>query len=49
MCPITFHNSERNLFGNLLSFDDFTTPNINNAAKINFNNQNGELFLFLQH
>ena len=46
MCPITFYNSERNLFGNLLSFEDFTAPNENNNSRVYFNNQNGKLFLF---
>ena len=46
MCPITFYNSERNLFGNLLSFEDFTAPNENNTSQVYFNNQNGSLFLF---
>jgi len=46
MCPITFYNSERNLFGNLVSFEDFTVPNENNTSKVSFNNQNGKLFLF---
>jgi len=46
MCPITFHNSQRNLFGNLISYEDFAAPNENNAAQFNFNNENGKLFLF---
>ena len=46
MCPITFYNSGRNLFGNLLSFEDFTTPNENNNSQTSFKNQNGKLFLF---
>ncbi len=46
MCPITFYNSGRNLFGNLLSFEDFTTPNENNNDQTSFKNQNGKLFLF---
>ena len=46
MCPITFHNSQRNLFGNLMSYEDFAAPNENNAAQFNFNNENGKLFLF---
>ena len=45
-CPIIFHNSQRNLFGNLLSDDDFTAPNEDNTSQIYFNNQNGQLFLF---
>tara|TARA_Y100001958_G_C21104345_1_gene453340 strand:- start:345 stop:980 length:636 start_codon:yes stop_codon:yes gene_type:complete len=45
-CPITFYNSERNLFGNLLSFEDFTVPNENNTSQVYFNNKNGRLFLF---
>ena len=46
MCPITFYDSERNLFGNLLSSEDFTAPNENNNSRVYFNNQNGKLFLF---
>ena len=46
MCPITFYNSGRNLFGNLLSFQDFTIPNENNNSQTSFKNQNGKLFLF---
>ena len=46
MCPITFYNSERNLFGNLMSYEDFAAPNENNAAQVYFNNENGKLFLF---
>ena len=46
MCPITFYNSERNLFGNLLSYDDFTVFNEDNTSQVYFNNQNGQLFLF---
>ncbi len=46
MCPITFYNSGRNLFGNLLSFEDFSTPNENNNSQTSFKNQNGKLFLF---
>ena len=45
-CPIIFYNSERNLFGNLLSSEDFTAPNENNNSRVYFNNQNGKLFLF---
>ena len=45
-CPIIFYNSERNLFGNLLSYDDFTAPNEDNTSQVYFNNQNGQLFLF---
>tara|TARA_A100001234_G_C12586664_1_gene368557 strand:- start:330 stop:962 length:633 start_codon:yes stop_codon:yes gene_type:complete len=45
-CPIIFYNSERNLFGNLLSHDDFTAPNEDNTSQVYFNNQNGQLFLF---
>ena len=45
-CPIIFYNSERNLFGNLLSHDDFTTFNEDNTSQVYFNNQNGQLFLF---
>ena len=45
-CPIIFYNSERNLFGNLLSPDDFAVPNEDNTSQVYFNNQNGQLFLF---
>ena len=45
-CPIIFYNSERNLFGNLLSNDDFTAPNEDNTSQVYFNNKNGQLFLF---
>ena len=45
-CPITFYNSERNLFGNLMSYEDFAAPNENNAAQVYFGNENGKLFLF---
>ena len=45
-CPIIFYNSERNLFGNLLSDDDFTAPNEDNTSQVYFKNQNGQLFLF---
>ena len=45
-CPIIFYNSERNLFGNLLSYDDFTVFNEDNTSQVYFNNQNGQLFLF---
>ena len=46
MCPITFYNSDRNLFGNLMSYEDFAAPNENNAAQVYFKNENGKLFLF---
>ena len=37
ICPIIFYNSERNLFGNLLSHDDFTAPNEDNTSQVHFN------------
>ena len=46
MCPITFYNTDRNLFGNLISYEDFAAPNENNAAQVYFKNENGKLFLF---